>query len=175
MFGVALIIVESGLQSEARPHQVAFKVIGNLARNPLLIAPVFGLAWSAAGLTLGGPLETFVRLLAGSTTPCALVALGLFLAIRRDVPGAKAPPIAFTALKLVGQPALTGLAAIALGLPHALMAIAVVIAALPTGTGPFMVAEYYGREAVVTSKTILMTTALSAVTVTILICFLHIG
>ena len=47
-------------------------------------------------------------------------------------------------------------------------AIAVLLAALPTGTGPFMLAEYYRREAVVTAQTILWTTVASVATLTLL-------
>jgi predicted permease len=36
---------------------------------------------------------------------------------------------------------------------------------LPTGTGPFMLAEFYGREAGVTARVILISTVLSIVTV----------
>jgi len=43
---------------------------------------------------------------------------------------------------------------------------AVILSALPTGTGPFMLAEFYKREAAVTSSTILFSTVISLVTVT---------
>lgn len=44
---------------------------------------------------------------------------------------------------------------------------AVILSALPTGTGPFMLAEFYRREGGVTSSTILFSTVISLVTVTI--------
>ena len=50
--------------------------------------------------------------------------------------------------------------------------MAVAIAALPTGTGPFMVAGFYARDGKVTSGTILVTTIVSAVTLSFLLAFL---
>jgi predicted permease len=95
------------------------------------------------------------------------VALGLFLAQKRR-PGAAQPRAAalLVGLKLVGQPAL----AYALGrylfdLPPLLLHVAVLMAALPTGTGPFMLAEFYRREADLTSTVVLVSTILSILTV----------
>lgn len=170
LFAAALVLVEAGLQSEAKPHRVALKVAAGLAKNPLLIAPVAGVAWGATGIPLPAPAQTFLHMMSVSATPCALMALGLFLAVRQDAPGARVTPFVFTALKLIGQPLLTAIVAIGLlGLPHQVAGIVVVMAALPTGTGPFMLAEYYDREAVATSRTILLSTAASVVTLTGLI------
>jgi hypothetical protein len=68
---------------------------------------------------------------------------------------------------LLAQPALTFVLALLFRLPPGLMHISVVLAALPTGTGPFMLAEFYRREAAVTSSTILFSTVISLVTVTV--------
>ncbi|WP_218569903.1 AEC family transporter [Klebsiella quasipneumoniae] len=40
----------------------------------------------------------------------------------------------------------------------------VLLAALPTGTGPFMLAEFYRREASITSKCVLVSTMVSMFT-----------
>ena len=44
---------------------------------------------------------------------------------------------------------------------------ALLLAALPTGTGPFMLAEFYGRQALVTSRVVLATTILSVATLSL--------
>jgi predicted permease len=41
----------------------------------------------------------------------------------------------------------------------------VLLAALPTGTGPFMLAEFYGREASLTGRVVLTSTVLSVLTI----------
>ena len=120
------------------------------------------------GLPLPTPIKTFVHMMAGSTTPCALVSLGLFLAARK-VEGSRPGRAAFifTALKLLGQPMLTGAAALLLRLSPAAAGMAILMAALPTGTGPFMLAEFYDREAATTSHTILLSTAASVVSLAV--------
>jgi predicted permease len=68
--------------------------------------------------------------------------------------------------KLILQPMLTWtLAVFVFHLPPALTQSATLLAALPTGTGPFMLAEFYNREAAVTSRVILISTVLSVLTV----------
>jgi len=71
------------------------------------------------------------------------------------------------AIKLVLQPLLAWvLATKVFFLSPLLTHCAVLIAALPTGTGPFMLAELFRREAEVTATVILVSTVLSIVTIT---------
>ncbi|MEA3114287.1 MAG: malonate transporter [Caballeronia sp.] len=69
--------------------------------------------------------------------------------------------------KLIAQPLLTWwLAFHVFALPVLWAKTAVILSALPTGTGPFMLAEFYKREAAVTSSTILFSTVISLITIT---------
>jgi malonate transporter and related proteins len=168
LFAVALIVIEIGRQNEARPHHLALKVAAALARNPLLVAPVMAVAWSATGLPLPLAVKSFVHMMAGSATPCALMSLGLFLSARKAKASRPSKAaFAFAGLKLLGQPVLTGVAAYLFRLPPGAAGMAVLMAALPTGTGPFMLAEYYDREAAITSHTILLSTAASVVSLAV--------
>lgn len=70
----------------------------------------------------------------------------------------------------MGQPLVTALCAYAVfRIPAMPASVAVLMAALPTGTGPFMIAEYYRREALVTSRTVLLSTVLSVLTLALCI------
>ncbi|HZZ10269.1 MAG TPA: AEC family transporter [Paraburkholderia sp.] len=174
LFALAIVLIEIGLQSERAPHKLALKVLGSLARNPLIVSPIAGVLFASLHVPLPASAETFLKLLSGAASPCALVSLGLFLAEKRPA-GAESPRIAlgFTAVKLVVQPALTWwLAARVFALSPALVEMAVVLAALPTGTGPFMLAEFYRREAHVTSRVILLSTVGSIVTLSLLLMLL---
>lgn len=78
------------------------------------------------------------------------------------------------ALKLVGQPLLTwALAVYVFHLSPAITGLAVVLAALPTGTGPFMLAQMYKRDAGGTAGSILVSTVLSIVTISVLVSWFH--
>lgn len=168
VFAVAIVLIEIGLQTEANPAHLMLKVGRSLIRNPLLVAPVLGALWATTGIALPGSAEIFLKLLGEAASPCALVALGLFLGERRAV--AQARPDSgvwlLVGLKLIGQPVIAWVLAtqvFRLGAP--LTHLVVVLAALPTGTGPFMLAEFYEREAAVTARAILLSTIGSLITV----------
>jgi malonate transporter len=173
LFAIAIILVESGLQAERRPAHLLWKVGRSLARNPLLVAPVLGTVFAASGAPMPASIETFFKLLGGAASPCALVALGLFIAEKRESAQARdASPWPLVGLKLIVHPAVTWVLAFKVfSLPPALGHLAVVLAALPTGTGPFMLAEFYQREAVATSRAILISTIGSIFTLTLYLYF----
>ncbi|WP_186054616.1 AEC family transporter [Burkholderia gladioli] len=173
LFGFAIVLIEIGLQSERAPHRLALKVLASLGRNPLIVSPIVGALVSAAHVAPPASVETFLKLLGGAASPCALVGLGLFLAEKRPAHGVLPDALLLTAIKLVVQPALTWwLSARVFGLPPVLVVMAVVLAALPTGTGPFMLAEFYRREPQVTSRTILFSTVASIATLSMLLILL---
>jgi malonate transporter and related proteins len=175
LFAVAIILIEIGLQTETRRTHMMMKVVRSLARNPLLVAPVLGALFPLGGVAIPPSAETFLKLLGGAASPCALVALGLFLARERETsdrkPGASALLVAF---KLLLQPTITWvLATFVFGLSPLLSHTAVLLSALPTGTGPFMLAEFYKREADITSNAILISTILSLISVSAYIYVTH--
>ena len=176
LFASAIVLIEVGINSERRPLRLAGKVTRSLIRNPLLIAPVAGLLYGQTGLGLPVAAESFLKLLGGAASPLALVVIGLFLAEPRAVGAREVRASAGLALtKLVAQPALTWGLAILMGVPPQLAAMAVLLAAMPTGTGPFMLAEFYKLPAVVTSAVILVSTLGALVTLPLFMLALGVG
>lgn len=180
LFAVAIILIEVGLQTATRRRAILAKTLGSLAKNPLLVAPVLGALVMASGLPLPTPVHSFMKLLGGAAAPCALVALGLFLANGQTgvQPGAQTKQGAGRAsqrwgtasilvgLKLVAQPTITWvIAGPLLNLPAVTTHTVVLLAALPTGTGPFMLAEFYNREAALTGRVVLTSTVLSILSI----------
>ncbi len=173
LFAVAIVCIEIGLQAERRPHLLAIKVMKALVRNPLIVAPVAGLGLMATGTALPQGLDSFMRLLSAAASPCALVSLGLFLAEKRPAARPGQAALWLTLAKVVVQPAITWwLAARVLGLSPMLVGMAVLLAALPTGTGPYMLAEYYARDAQLTARVILLSTVVALVTLSVLLMVL---
>ena len=155
-----------------QPHRAVGKVVFALLKNPLVVAPIVGTAWAASGAPLFDPLAKFLHLLGLATTPCALVSLGAFLAKKQPGVGKGMPGL--VALKLIAQPAIAWVLAVyVFDLPRFWAQAALLLAALPTGTGPYMLAEFYQREAAVVSSTILMSTLASLVTLSL--CLVAIG
>jgi predicted permease len=169
LFASAIVLIEIDVSAERRPGRLLRKVGGSLVRNPLLVAPVLGTLYGATGLGVPQSADTFLKLLGGAASPCALVVLGLFLAERREIePIERRTAALLTAAKLIVHPAVTWvLATSVFSMPPKLATITVLLAGLPTGTGSFMLAEFYGRRAVVTSYTVLLSTIGALVTLSL--------
>lgn len=171
LFGLALVCIEVALHSGAGIGRAVRQVTLALLKNPLVIAPLLGAAWNLGGAPLPAALEHFLQLLGGATVPCALVSLGLFLA--QPQPGPRDGVLPLVALKLVVQPLLTWLIAfVLLDLPPLWAHAALLLSALPTGTGPFMLAEYYRRDAARVSRSILLSTLGSLASLSLLLVLL---
>lgn len=172
LFAVALAVVEAGAAGGGHPLAVAWKVFSALGRNPLVIAPIAGGLMMASGLPLPTGVDRFLTLLASAASPAALVSLGLFLAgSTARIAWPLVTPL--VAAKLIGQPAVTWLLGrFVFGLPQNELAIAVMLAALPTGTGPYMVADLYERDGSIVANGVLLSTVASVVTVTLLLSWL---
>jgi malonate transporter len=172
VFGIALVCIEIGLQSEARVHRIVLKVLLALAKNPLVVSPILGACWAGTGVPLPGALDKFLSLLGAATTPCALISLGLFLAHKQQ--GPREGTTLLVLIKLIAHPLLTWFLAFKVfHLPPLWANSALLLSALPTGTGPFMLAEYYKREASVVSSTILVSTLGSLVTLSLCIYYIN--
>lgn len=173
LFASAIVLTEAGSHSEPHPGRLALKVTSALARNPLLVAPVAGALYNATGLAVPAAAETFLKLLGGAASPAALVVIGLFLAAPRPIAAKEVwTSAALAGVKLIVHPALTFALALAFSAPLKLAVMAALLAALPTGTGPFMLAELYKRPAGITSGVILISTLCSLITLPIVMWLL---
>ena len=169
VFALAIVLIEVFRQAGRGIIRPFLTVFMALAKNPIVVAPVIGGLWAGSGVSLAQPVTQFVDLLGAATTPCALVSIGAFLA-RPQVNTAGAPTTGLAGLltmKLVVHPGLSAILAYGIfDLSPVWAASAVLLAALPTGTGPYMLAEFYGRDLALTSKMILWSTVGSIVTLT---------
>jgi predicted permease len=173
LFLFAVTLVEADLRGGSGFGRTAARTARSLLRNPLLIAPLAGFGVSLAGLPLPAPVDRFAGLLGGAASPCALFCIGLFLAQEGVVRGDAAAIGALVGLKLVFQPAVTALLAVwVLAMPPSWSHPAVLLSALPIGSGPFTIAKLYGLRTGVTSGAILVSHLLSVATVSVLVAWL---
>lgn len=121
LFGLAIALVQWDLHRDHALGVTAAKVAASLARNPIVIAPICALTITTGWIEIPAAADRVVKLLAGSAGPCALVAL-----------------------KLLAQPVVTALLAVyVFGLKGMNAQLVVILSALPTGTGAFMLADVY--------------------------------
>ena len=175
LFALGIVLVEIALQranhQQLHPLRACAKVGRSLVKNPLLVAPVLGAAWAMGGAPLPGPASQFLTLLGTAATPCALVSLGLFLAQKQE--GRRDGTLGLVLAKLLLQPLVTAFLAFRVfELPALWANSALLLSALPTGTGPFMLASFYGREGALVARVILLTTLGSLVTVSLCLYWL---
>lgn len=145
------------------------RILGRgLARNPMIVSMAAGLLWSAAGWPLPGPAVDFLTLLGAAATPCALFAIGASLASRTTERLEVALWLSFA--KLVLHPAAVACSALLL-FPVSREAAGVMIAAasLPVAGNVYMLARHYGVAPQRVSASILISTALSILTVTLVV------
>ncbi len=170
LFALAIGLVELDAQGGRGVGRTVLKVAAALLRNPLVAAPIAGAVVNLSGIGLSAPVSRFTGLLGAAASPCALVTIGLFLAETGGRPASLPAVVRVVAAKLLLQPALTALLAFPVFRIEPLWAhAAVLIAALPVGTGPFMLARLYDREAEVASRATLVSTLLSLLTVSLLL------
>jgi predicted permease len=176
LFLFAIVVVEMDLQKGASLGATVAKVARSLLTSPLFIAPVAGLAVGLSGFALPAPFMSFTSLLGGAASPAALVCIGLFLAQERVVTHDATSIAILVSLKLVMQPAVTALLAFhVFAMPPLWSHSAVILSALPIGSGPFTIAKLYGLEAGVTSGSILVSHIFAVLTVSLLVAWLAPG
>ena len=172
LFAVAIVLLETCLHAQAGLGQTVLKVGRSLLRNPIMIAPVAGIAVALSGAHIPSGVQQLFKILGAAASPCALVSLGLFLA-QPVAQRAQASVSLLVAFKLLLQPAVTTVLAYwILPLPRVWADSAVLLAAMPIGTGPFMLAELYQREVTVMSRAILISTTLSLPTIALILAWI---
>lgn len=135
---------------------------GHIVLNPMIIGSVLGLAFSATGWSLPGPIAESVSLIAGASIPAMLLAFGMSLVGSRPLDkgaGRRGDVALASGIKLVIHPLLAWLVAGPLfGLEGNELLIAVVLGSLPTAQNVFVTASRYETGLVVSKDTILITT-----------------
>jgi predicted permease len=143
-----------------------------LVNNPMIVSIVAGLAWASTGWPLPGPVDAFLTTLGAAATPGALFAIGASLA------GKSAERLAvagwLTLAKLVLHPAAVAVAALLVFdvAPYA-AAVMIAAAALPVAGNVFILAQHYGIAPLRVSAAILISTAVSIVTVSAVIAWVQ--
>ena len=175
LFAISIVLIEVDLNASGGLRASAKKVLIVLARNPLLIAPLFGLVLVVPGVPLPEPIDRFAKLLGDAASPCALVTIGLFIG-QQQTPFDRPLVAKLVALKLLFQPAIGYVLAFKVfTMPPLWATMLVVLCALPTGTGPFMLAKLYDRQSAPTSGAILVSTVISVLTITLLLSIFGVG
>lgn len=134
-----------------------------VARNPIVVAIISGALFGLSGLSLPDLAHRTLLQIAEPAGPLSLIVLGMGLAehdARRGVQEASL----VCALKLLLQPALVWLIAIAIGLPPLETRVVVLLGSLPTGANVYLMATQYQRLQGAVAASLVLGTLLSSIT-----------
>lgn len=174
-FAVAPMMMAIAKGQKASPLRLATDVIRKILLHPFIIATILGVAAAWFQFEPALPLERLLDYLAQAAAPCALFAMGVTLALRplKRIPhdlgwiaGAKLvlhPMICYLALSIIGD------------FDPVWVHTAVLLAALPTATNVYVIAQQYDVWIERASASVLITTVLSVVTMTVVLYLIQSG
>jgi malonate transporter and related proteins len=147
---------------------VVWVLMLGLMKNPMIVAIALGLAWGVSGWVVPVPVNEYLTTLGAAATPGALFAIGASLAGRSAERVQVAGWLAFC--KLVLHPgAVAVLAFWVFPVEPFAAAVMVVAAALPVAGNVYILAAHYGVAPQRVSTAILISTAVSILTVTFVV------
>ncbi|MGO1183097.1 MAG: AEC family transporter [Micrococcaceae bacterium] len=141
------------------------RLVGTIARNPMILGSGAGLLVSVTGVQLLDPLAESIHLIGGASIPAMLIAFGMTLVGSRPLEksSARRLDVALASLlKLVVHPVIAWvLAAFVFQLEGFDLLSAVVLGSLPTAQNVFVAASRYNAGLVVAKDTVLVTTVVA--------------
>ena len=170
VFSSLITLVITGVR-QGRMSLGIFRVLGlGLLKNPMIVSMVLGLAWSGTGRPVPAVANDFLQLLGAAATPGALFAIGASLATKSAERLAVAAWLSFC--KLVLHPLAVAFAALVLFRVEPQAAgVMIAAAALPVAGNVYILAQHYGIAPQRVSASILISTAASILTVTLVIAW----
>lgn len=170
VFGGLIVILITGSR-DGRMRLGVLRTVGSgLIRNPMIVSIVLGLLVSGLALPVPVPVNEFLTLLGGAATPCALFAIGASLATKSAERVRVAVWLSFCKLGL--HPAAVAVFALLVFEVDPYSAgVMIAAAALPVAGNVYILAQHYGVAPSRVSAAILISTAVSVLTVSTVIAW----
>ncbi|MGD8174596.1 AEC family transporter [Marinimicrobium sp. ARAG 43.8] len=148
-------------------HQQGMRdIFVGIARNPLIIGIVAGLAYGELAPPLPSTVQDSAHYLGDMTLPLALLCVGGSLSIKA-LGQVRDGALAASVWKLLISPLVAVSLALALGLQGEAVAVVFLLAASPTATASFVMVRAMGGNASLAATMIVQTTLFGLVTVTL--------
>ena len=174
-FAIAPMMMALSGDDKTSPWRLILGVVRKIVLHPFIIATALGVGAAYLGFQPPQPVDRLLEYLSRAAAPCALFAMGVTLALRplNRVPHELA---LIAGLKLIVHPLLCYVVLSWIGnFSPTWTFSAVLLAALPTATNVFVIAQQYGVWVQRASASVLITTCLSVVTVTGLLYMIRHG
>ena len=169
-FAMAPFMMAIGGRGQKRnTGDIALEVLKRIFTHPFIIATLVGVAAAILGFRPPDAMQRLLDFLSNAAAPCALFAMGITVAIapKGSLPKVLAPLVA---IKLFVHPVLVYLLLSWVGdFKPVWVYTAVLLAALPTATNVFVIAQQYDVWVARSSSMVLVSTLVSVVSVTFLL------
>ena len=143
--------------------------------HPFIVATILGVIVSAFELELPQPVDTLLDFLSRAAAPCALFVLGVMVAYQPLKGMGREFPLIVIA-KTILHPVLVLIVLVTMGGFDPLwVGVAVLMASLPTAATVFVMAVQFDEYVEGSSSSILITTAISMITVTLVLIMIDRG
>ena len=146
----------------------------SVVTNPVVAGILIGTAFGFTGLTLPGMIDETLRLTSQAAIPLSLVVLGMGLS-EYGIRAGWRQSVAIAVLKLAVAPFAVYLIARALALPPREMVTVVVMSSLPVGANVYLMAKEFRALEGPVAGSLVLTTALAAVTTPLLLALLGVA
>lgn len=164
IMAVLILVLEAGGGGKFTPARLRSAAV-QVCKNPLILAILAGAPFAIFGWSLPSMAGKTVSMLGKLATPLALLAIGASFVWGDALKKAK-PTVLASLIKLVVLPAVFLPLAVGLGFrSEQLLAILIMLGSPSTASG-YIMAKQMGNDAVLANGIIVLTTLLSAVTIT---------
>lgn len=171
---IALVLIFNGLilwtlvtisvewaRSGSFSLQGVIKTLLSVFKNPIIIGIISGTAWSLLQTPLPDVIGKPVVMVGSMAAPLSLIALGMSLSHYSIREGLR-ESYAICLLKLLIQPLVIAMIALAIGLPADEAKVVVLLGSMAVGVNVYLMAQKFGVMQGATASSTLFTTAFSA-------------
>ena len=168
LFTTNLLLNTFGLYNASSGSYTRKEAAIKVLRLPMIYVVIAGFVFKGFRLSIPGPFESTLSILGNAVVPLALFTLGAQLANTKFKLTDKSLPIAVM-MRLVISPILAWLLVLIVGIQGITAEVLIIGAAAPTAVNSVLFAMEFNGDAEYASETVMVTTLLSALTVTLTI------
>lgn len=161
-------------QTSTINKNMTIHALKGIVTNPIIFSIVIGIIWSLLKIPMPDMLGKTVTHIANLATPLGLMAMGATFSMQKSLENLK-PTLLCTFMKLVGFASIFLPIALHLGFRDSQLIAILVMLSSATTVSSFVMAKNMGHEGSLSSSVIMLTTCLSAFTLTVWLFILRTG
>lgn len=162
LLNILCVIVMARFAHET--HVSAKELLWSILRNPFVFSSLGGVAWQVSGLDLPGMALQVLDMIGRGALGLALLTVGAGLRLG-DALSSVRPVAAAAVLKLLAMPLLMAGTLVLMGVEGQAFAVAMLCAAVPTGSGAYVLARQMGGDAPMVANILTLQVIAAAVTI----------